>query len=142
MILLSLQTKGDKNMTKDEINNSLAALREFEAKNPKIFKGNGKIRFGAILSWKIDKQKPVVEDGIYVCWSYDPECYGCVILEENDEKGEWVEFWRFTPKYNHNFRYNPKKNTLVISDPRDYMELTIEADISAVELVEIQKNVN
>lgn len=125
---------------KDIVRESLDAMERFEDNNPKIFQPNGTVRFAARVTWGISNEEPYTEDDVYVGWNRDGS--GKIALEQPDGFGDWEVFWRFYTDVSHYYLYDPTANALRLMDNRHYMEITIEPDISVVELLAIQNNVD
>lgn len=125
---------------KDDIRESLDALRKFERNNPKIFRADNGVRFSARITWEIFNEEPQVEDDVYAGWNQDGS--GRISLEQPDGVGGWEVYWRFYADISHYYLYDDTANALRVMDSRRYMEITIEPDISVLELIAIQDNVN
>ena len=124
----------------EAIRESLDVLKRFEANNPKIFQADGSVRFSARITWDNFHDAPYVEDDVYVSWSRDGS--DRISLEQPDGIEGWEVYWRFYADISHYYLYDSSANALRIKDNRDYMEITIEPNMSVRELLDIQKTIN
>ena len=125
---------------KEAVRESLDALKQFEANNPKIFQADGSVRFSARITWDNFNDAPYVEGDVYAGWNRDDS--GRISLEQPDGIEGWEVYWRLYADISHYYLYDSSANALRIKDNRDYMEITIEPDVSIRELLDIQEEIN